>query len=388
MTQRSLVRYKSMSRSTGEWRQLVKKILLTTLALGAATLSQAQTTPPAAAPIIHVQLLGTGVPSLNAAGYNASGRVNSGLLITAGTERMLFDCGQGIITRLFQSNSADVANDPNVGVDKVFITHLHSDHLIDLPSLYIYGWLFRDTLPLRVWGPGAGPNQPVGMYTIMNLARVMYDTDIYARSTLFKDIVFSTAGVAPVVTEVKEGVVYSKNGVTVTAFLVDHHPIEPAFGYRVDYQGHSVVFSGDTQYTDNLVKYSAGADVIIHEAWGWNYEAGGPELWNFHTNPEDLARIFRADQPKLAVMTHIGLAPIPAWGSTTTDDLVKRIRTAGYNGGLVAGLDLMQIDVMAQGVNVTQPPAAKAISSDDEATNNIPLEVAQRLRALAKQQQQ
>jgi len=360
----------------------VKRILITTLALGASMLAQGQTTPPAA-PIISITLRGTGVPSLNAAGYLASGRVNAGMLITAGTERMLFDCGQGIITRLFQSSTNNA--DPNVAVDKVFITHLHSDHMIDLPSLFVYGWLFRDPLPMRVWGPGAGPNQPVGMYSIMNLARVMYDTDIYVRSTLFKDIVFSQAGVQPVVTEVKEGVVYSKNGVTVTAFLVDHHPVEPSYGYRVDYQGHSVVFSGDTQYTDNLVKYAAGADVILHEVWGWTYDAGGPELWNFHTNPEDLARILRADAPKMGVFTHIGLAPIPDWGSTNTDDLVKRVRTAGYTGGLTVGLDLMKIDVMAQGVVVTPPPAGPKAISDEE---GIPIEALARMRALTQQKQQ
>jgi len=369
----------------------VKRILLTTLALAAATLGQAQTTPPAAAPIISVTLLGTGVPSLNAAGYLSSGRVNAGLLVTAGTERMLFDCGQGIITRLFQSSTNNA--DPNVAVDKVFITHLHSDHMIDLPSLFVYGWLFRDPLPLRVWGPGAGPNQPVGMYSIMSLARVMYDTDIYVRSTLFKDIVFSQAGATPVVTEVQEGVVYSKNGVTVTAFLVDHHPVEPSYGYRVDYQGHSVVFSGDTQYTDNLVKYAAGADVIMHEAWGWTYDAGGPELWNFHTNPEDLARIFRADTPKLGVMTHIGLAPIPDFGSTTTADLIKRIRAAGYQGPVTAGQDLMKIDVTANGVVVTPPPVLPVpvpldTVDSNEGANNIPIEAYQRMRSMVKQQQQ
>ena len=348
------------------------------------------TTPPANAPIIHVQILGSGVPSINSAGYLASGRVNAGLMITAGTERMLFDCGQGIITRLFQSNSVDVVNDPNIGLDKVFLTHLHSDHMTDLPALFIYGWLFRNNIPLRVWGPPASANLPVGTWAIMNTARVMWQSDIYVRSALFKETTFDTAGVQPIVTEVQEGVVYSKNGVTVTAFLVDHHPLTPSFGYRVDYQGHSVVFSGDTQYTDNMIKYGAGADVVLHEVWGWTRDAGGSELWDYHTNPEDLARVLRGTTPKMAVMTHIALAPIPAFGSTTTDQLVSRVRTAGYTGNLTVGLDLMQIDVTANGVVVTPPAKSSAISDEDAAAangGNISAEVAAYQRYLAAQKQ-
>src|ERR1700686_885541 len=154
----------------------MKKTVLTILALCSSALLQAQTTSPT----IRVTLLGTGVPYVDSAYYVASGRVTSGLLIQEGTERMLFDVGQGIVTRLLQSGGSVM--DPNIGVDKVFISHLHSDHIADLASLYIYGWLVgRYDVPLRVWGPGPGPNQPIGTSSLMQQLRVAYDTDFYVR---------------------------------------------------------------------------------------------------------------------------------------------------------------------------------------------------------------
>ena len=64
----------------------------------------------------------------------------------------MFDCGQGVLTRLLQSGGPSA--NPNAAVDRVFISHLHSDHYADLPALYAYGWLFRYNDPLEVWGPG------------------------------------------------------------------------------------------------------------------------------------------------------------------------------------------------------------------------------------------
>ncbi len=326
------------------------RILALALALCPSGPLNAQTT--AAQPVISVTLLGTGVPLLDPAAYLASGRVNAGLLITAGTERMLFDCGQGIVTRLLQSGGP--ADNPNIALDKVFISHLHSDHIADLPALYGYGWLFRYDVPLRVWGPGPGPDGPFSITAIMPLLRLVFDTDIYIRSSTFKVLTFPTSGVEPIVSELSEGLVYSNNGVTVNAFLVNHAPVEPAYGFRVGYQGKSVVFSGDTRYSDNLVKNSVGADVLIHEVWGYTQDAS-PELYSYHTNPEDAARVFLNTAPKLAVYTHMGIPP-----GTTADDIVSRTRAAGYKGPLQIGADLMEIDVPATGAPVVIAPVPHA----------------------------
>lgn len=74
------------------------------------------------------------------------------------------------------------------------------------------------------------------------------------------------SGIQVVARDIREGTVYEKDGVTVTAFLVDHAPVKPAYGYRLNYRGHSVCLSGDTRPNSNLVDRCRGVDVLIHEA--------------------------------------------------------------------------------------------------------------------------
>lgn len=341
----------------------MNRTLFSVLALCASAALQAQTTQP----IIKVTLLGTGVPLLDPVAYISSGRVTAGLLIEAGTERMLFDVGQGVVSRLLQSGGS--VDSPNVGVDKVFISHLHSDHLADLAALYSYGWLYRYDAPLRVWGPGPGPNQAVSTGSIMALLRVVYDTDFYVRCCAFSILTFPISGVQPIGTDLGEGVVYNNNGVTVTAFLVDHHPVAPSYGFRVDYQGHSVVFSGDTTFTPNIPKYAKGSDVLINEIWGYPPD---PELYEYHCPPETCAApMFTAAAPKLAVFTHIAIPP-----GTTAANLVSRTRAAGYAGPLQVGADLMVINVLADRVTVTQPPTTTTSSAPPE--SGLPTEMRSR----------
>ena len=72
-------------------------------------------------------------------------------------------------------------------------------------------------------------------------------------------------GIKVVSHDIKQGIVFDEQGVKVTAFLVDHGPVTPAFGYRVDYRGHSVALSGDTRVSENLIRFAQGVDVLVHE---------------------------------------------------------------------------------------------------------------------------
>lgn len=335
----------------------------------------AQTPPPA--PIIKVTLLGTGVPLLNAVALASGGRALSGLLVEAGTERMLFDCGQGVYSRLVQSGGASPLLYPNVGVDKVFLSHLHSDHMADLAPLYALGALYRYTdpingaaadNPLKVFGPSGSSTQPVGIYAAMQSFHIAYETDFYTRQlftnpndfTLFDSAVETQYNTV----ELWPDVVYKKNGVTVTAFAVDHHPLNPAYGFRVDYQGHSFVYSGDTAPTANIVTMSKGVDLLVHEIYGYP-RAAAPEIYDYHTSPEDAAVEFTAAAPKQVVFTHIALQPM-----TTANDLVARTKAAGYTGPLMAGADLMVINIGASGVTIVPPAGGMAIN-DEPATSDF-----------------
>jgi ribonuclease Z len=108
----------------------------------------------------------------------------------------------------------------------------------------------------------------------------------------------------------KDGVVYEKDGVKVIAFEVDHGvKIKPAYGYRIEYNGRAAVISGDTRYSQNVIRYGTGADLLIHEV-----AIARPELMSapfaqaiiaHHTSPHDAGRVFAQAKPKLAAYTHL-----------------------------------------------------------------------------------
>jgi ribonuclease Z len=289
---------------------------------------------PGTAPTMRVVLLGTqGGPTFDAQ------RLGISTLVVAGSERLLFDAGRGVTTGLVRSGirPADVT--------KVFLTHLHSDHVISLPELLISPWASQGrSVPLSVWGPA-------GTRSMMQHFQEAPAFDIHVRRDL--DEKFPANGVRVVATEIKEGVVYTSGGVTVTAFLVDHGPVRPAYGYRVDYRGHSVVLSGDTAPSDNLVKAAQGADVVIHELGGYKQDPmlSGPAdevlpnshlsrrqlttIAAHHTDGVEVGEVLERIKPKLAVFSHYNADP------QSTLSLIRR----HYAGRVEFGEESMTIDI-------------------------------------------
>ena len=150
--------------------------------------------------------------------------------------------------------------------------------------------------------------------------------------------------------DITEGVVYEKDGVKVTAFDVDHGPdIKPALGFRIDYRGRSVVNSGDTRYSENLIQFSRGADVLIHEVAAAKEELlarseAVRRIIAHHTTPEEAGRVFDRVKPGLAVYSHIALLTDPTIHEPTVQDLVTLTRKT-YAGPLEVGEDLMTLEV-------------------------------------------
>ena len=194
-------------------------------------------------------LLGTGVPTPR------PDRFGPCTLIEAGDQKLLIDAGRGATIRLYQIGV------PNGQIDALFLTHYHSDHTVGIPDLWLTGWLqsrfATRRAPFRVIGP-------VGANTLMSHLEKAYTLDINIR---IEDEKLPPESAAILVEEFdNDGIVYEKNGVRVIAFEVDHGDvIKPAYGYRIEYGGRAVVISGDTRYNDNVVKYGAGADLLIHE---------------------------------------------------------------------------------------------------------------------------
>jgi ribonuclease Z len=153
-------------------------------------------------------------------------------------------------------------------------------------------------------------------------------------------------GVVVLAEDISEGVVYENNNVKVTSFLVDHFPIQPSLGYRIDYKGRSVVISGDTRFYEPLIEQAKGVDVLVHEvivddmmrAQATNIPEITERVIAHHTTPEQAGEVFSRVQPKLAVFTHI----IPT--SATASEIVPSTRKT-YSGPLEVGEDLMVIDI-------------------------------------------
>jgi ribonuclease Z len=277
-----------------------------------------------------VTLLGTGKPAPEME------RFGPATLVEVGGEKFLFDCGRGASQRLWQLKI------PLGRVSHIFLTHLHSDHTVGLPDIWLTSLLMmpfgrRDTI-LTVHGPG-------GTSKMMEHLTAAYEWDIKVRhdkpgeESKLKGI------------NVQQGVVYENQGIKITAFDVDHgEHLQPALGYRIDYKGHSVVISGDTRYSENLIRYARGADVIIHEVIAAKDEllkssALARQVVGLHTQPEEAAKVFNAVKPKLAVYTHIVLfSSDPKIPAPTLAELADRTKR-GYNGRFELGVDLMKITI-------------------------------------------
>jgi ribonuclease Z len=274
-------------------------------------------------PPIKVTLLGTAPgPPVRV------GRAGISTLVEAAGERFLFDAGYGSLARLVESGL------PLDAVSKLFLTHLHSDHVVDLPALMLLPWAApsaRD-VPLEVWGPD-------GTRDMVRHLEQAFSYDIHVRRDV--DERASAKGIEVIGRDVREGIVYDQGGVKITAFLVDHGPVTPAFGYRVDHAGRSVAISGDTRPSDNLVQASKGVDVLIHEAVDEvSLKKLAPSQHLFeaivghHTTPEQAADIFRRVSPRLALFSH-------AEGGAA---VVERTRRT-YSGRVEFGEDLMVIEI-------------------------------------------
>ncbi len=278
---------------------------------------------------IVVTLLGTGTPNPRIE------RLGPSTLIEAGGKRLLFDAGRGTTIRLEQLGirSGSVTN--------VFITHFHSDHTNGIPDLWLTGWLppfgARAT-PLRIWGP-------TGVEELARGLELAYGADIRMRMA---EEGLPRAGTRLAATEVTpDAVVFSENGVVVTAFEVDHGEyLKPAFGYKVAFGGRSVVISGDTRYSTNLVQHARGADLIVHEVAMAPAEMLAllpiQKIMSVHTSPAEAARVFREARPRLAVFTHFALPPNRAGPSATVEDVLAEARRS-YDGRMELGEDLMRI---------------------------------------------
>ena len=278
----------------------------------------------------NVTLLGTGYPTPRLDRFGPS------VLIDAANLRLLFDCGRGTMQRIYQINTNASR------FNKLFLTHLHSDHTTGIPDLWITGRIrMRDDNPLRIWGPQ-------GTVDMMNHIQKAFKIDTKVRSEARRNISppWNSDGLRIEAQDIDEGFIFEEDGVKVIPFRVNHHgeySDVTSLGYRIEYNGRSVVISGDTCYCENLIEYSKDVDLLIHEVAAGPLGEELPERFimalSHHTMPEECGKVFSLVKPKMAVYYHI-----IQFQGVSLDEMMTRTRTE-YDGPLVFGEDMITIDV-------------------------------------------
>ena len=270
----------------------------------------------------QVVLLGTGTPYPDP---KASGPATA---VVVGKRVFLFDAGAGVMR---QMNAAGL---PINGPEATFITHLHSDHTLGYPDLILTSWIMRRRQPLEVFGPP-------GLKRMTKHLLAAFSEDIEIRT---RGLEREVPGYLRVdVHEIQPGVVFDREGVRVTALRVPHGSWKNAFAYRVDTPDRSILISGDTAPSKDLISAAKNIDVLVHEVYlSTNLKPEnrpGGELWpqymkEFHTSERELGEIAAKANCKTLLLTHI----IRFGG--TDEQLVSGIRDGGYVGRIVVGRDL------------------------------------------------
>lgn len=282
---------------------------------------------------LHIYVCGAGSP------FPDPLRGGPCLAIVAGDQHIVIDAGSGGVRTLTRMGY------PIAELDAVFLTHLHSDHMDGLGELLMQAWVNGGReVPMPVHGP-AGVEEVVGGF---NMA---YRIDSTYRTGHHGPEIAPPAGHggAPVAISVPAGpggaaVVYEAGELTLTAFRVSHAPVEPAFGYRVDYKGRSAVISGDTIYDPNLVAASTGADLLFHDALNPEMVARMQEamaasgrtdlakilgdILDYHATPADAARA-AADAGAARLVLYHTVPPLP---SAALNALFTRDTKAVFDG--------------------------------------------------------
>lgn len=297
---------------------------------------------------MRITMLGTG------AAFADPDRAQSGILVTLDNGRhYLLDCGAGITRNMVRANVS-----PG-DVTAVFLTHLHHDHVCDFPLFVITGWMWdREDSPVVIGPRGTA-------HFCRNLFEGgAFKADFEARAH-YPRRQKNLAAVRPKVLECEPGLAYQDEHVTIHCDWVDHIPrqISECFGVRLEAEGKSVAFSGDTAPCDAMVRLAQGADLLIHEctfpeSFIRHRQKTGVGIYS-HTSPRQLGEIASRANVKRLVPTHFGHFdcthalikrvathhfPVEEMGPHLMDEVVQDIR-ATYKGPLQLASDLLRIDV-------------------------------------------
>ena len=245
------------------------------------------------------------------------------------------DCGNGVARQLVFAGVALTT------LRHVFITHHHSDHNADYGNLLWLAWTAGLRTRVDTWGPPP----------LEKMTNLFFEMNAYDINTRIAD-----EGRVPLVPLVhvheltQGGPVMQDENVKVTAALVHHPPVVSSFGYRFDAADRSIVISGDTAPSDNLIKLAQGADLLVHEALYVpgvdrlvarvpNAAALKQSIMSHHTTAEDAGRVAKAAGVKTLVLSHL----VPADDPAITDQMWIDAARVHFQGPVVVGKDLLEL---------------------------------------------
>ena len=275
-------------------------------------------------------LLGTGGGPRPRKSSSASAQV-----IVVNDVAYVIDCGDGVARQLA------FAGVPLKKLRHIFITHHHSDHNADYGNLLSLAWTAELTTRVDTWGP-----PPLAKTT-----RLFFEMNAAEINTRIADE--GRIPLEPLVhvhENTEAGLIMQDENVKITSALVNHPPVVPSFGYRFDTADRSIVISGDTTPSENLIKLAQGADVLVHEAM---FPAGVDRLaarlpagstlkrsiLSHHTSAEDAGRVAQAAKVKLLVLSHF----VPPDDPFITDQMWLDAARTHFTGQVVVGKDLLEI---------------------------------------------
>jgi ribonuclease Z len=276
---------------------------------------------------MKLTLLGTGTPIPHLQRYGPS------QVVEIGDQLVLVDAGLGVVHRLMAAGYTR----PNL--ECIALTHLHFDHIAGLHDVLWAGWIqsWWDTPPVIVGPPGTRD--------FINGLMQAFSYDIKVRTLGER----RREGLVPqVIEELDDGWATENTDWRLSAFRVEHDPVDQAFGVRLDTSDGSLVISGDTKRSENLIRHAQGVDLLVHEAYarrGMEAQMAGTTdplvlarlqvIAGYHTPADDVARIAKETGAKQLVLTHLLLN-----GGATPASMVEEIEPI-YRGPLTVGADLL-----------------------------------------------
>jgi len=264
---------------------------------------------------LSVLLCGTGTPLPDRE------RAGPCAIVAAGNRIYVIDVGIASVRNML------LWRIPLEDVKGVLLTHFHSDHIPELGELRLQTWVAGRTSRLPVYGP-PGVDEVVAGFEKAYALDSGYRTEHHGAKFLPPDAAAMIAMPVPIPESATTALVLNEGGLKITAIRVHHDPAKPAYGYRFDYHGRSVVISGDTTPDEDLARAAKGADVLVHEglqpdmvaalgdaltqAGKWRPAKIMHDIPGYHSAPVGAARIANEAGVKLLVFTHM-LPPLPNW---------------------------------------------------------------------------